>query len=115
MFFDLGCHSRAMHIDGFLDATLLFICRLAKIRLKAAGDVEARVFEPAKEQFFDLIVVEPNTELPMQLAGHLYDLSGIAHDRILCRRVYDSKPRSSRRVGWRQVDSTGRSARSVGY
>ena len=34
----------------------------------------------SKKQPLDLIIVQPNTELPMQLARHLYNLSGIAHD-----------------------------------
>jgi hypothetical protein len=68
-----------MLIDRGLDPPLLIIGRLIKIRFKAAGDIDTRIIEPAKEQPFDFRIVQPNSQLPTEFAGHLDDLSGIAH------------------------------------
>ena len=80
---ELGRHSRAMFIDGRLDAPLLVIDRVVEIRLETAGDDEARIVEPAHEQFEGFIVVESDAQLAMQFAHYLHDLRGITHARIL--------------------------------
>jgi SAM-dependent methyltransferase len=62
-----------------LDAALLIGGGVVEIGFEAAGDIDARIIEAAKEEAFDFSVVEADAQLTMELASHLDDLSGIAH------------------------------------
>ena len=68
-----------MLVDGILDTPLLVIRGTVKVGFKATGDIYGRIIETTKKQSFDLIVVNSNSQLPVQFARHLNDLSGIAH------------------------------------
>ena len=72
-----------MLIDRRFDLTLLIGSRIVKIRLEPAGYGDARIVEASHEKPKGFLVVQPNTELTMQLADDLNYLSGIAHGGIL--------------------------------
>ncbi|HTD74098.1 MAG TPA: hypothetical protein VK652_11270 [Steroidobacteraceae bacterium] len=72
-----------MFVDRAFDAAFSIRRRIVEIGFETAGDVDARIIEPAKEELFDVVVVKPNPKLTIQLAGHLDDLGGVAHLPIL--------------------------------
>jgi hypothetical protein len=78
-------------VDRALNSALSIGGWVVEVSFEAAGDIYIRVVEAAKEEFLDSGVVKANAELPVQLAGHLNDLSGVAHRRILHRNSQSNR------------------------